>query len=65
MFCCARMRGLEAAAVIVGDGPLRAALEQQADALGVGDRVFFRGTLSEDALAEWYARLRRVRCCRR
>ena len=31
------------------------ALERQADALGVGDRVSFRGTLSEDALAELYA----------
>ena len=49
------MRGLDASAVIVGDGPLRAALEQQADALGVSDRVSFRGTLSEDALAELYA----------
>ncbi len=49
------MRGLDASAVIVGDGPLREALERQADALGVGDRVSFRGTLPEDALAELYA----------
>ena len=49
------MQGVRAAAVIVGDGPLRASLEQTASELGVSDRVFFLGTLPEDALASWYS----------
>jgi rhamnosyl/mannosyltransferase len=48
------MRGLEASAVIVGDGPLREELQREAAALGVADRVSFRGTLPEAALAELY-----------
>jgi lipopolysaccharide/colanic/teichoic acid biosynthesis glycosyltransferase len=48
------MQGLRAAAVIVGDGPLRTRLEHEATAVGVSDRVFFLGTLPEDTLADWY-----------
>ena len=49
------LRGLDATAIVVGDGPLRQSLESQAQALGVADRVSFRGTLSEDTLAELYS----------
>lgn len=38
--------------VIVGDGPLRPALEARARALGIGDRVRFRGALTEDRVRE-------------
>ena len=48
------MTDIRAAAVIVGDGPLRAALDRQASKLGVSDRVFFLGSLPEDTLARWY-----------
>jgi rhamnosyl/mannosyltransferase len=48
------MSGLNAAAVIVGDGPLRGELERQAAAEGVADRVHFMGTLPEDALEAWF-----------
>ncbi|MGB2713359.1 MAG: sugar transferase [Vicinamibacterales bacterium] len=48
------MSGIRAAAVIVGDGPLRAALEGQASELGISDRVFFLGSLAEETLARWY-----------
>ena len=40
----------EAALVLVGDGPDRAALEQQRDDLGLGGRVEFLGGLSRDAV---------------
>lgn len=39
---------------VVGDGPERAALELQARALGLEDRVFFHGWLSRDALSLLY-----------
>ena len=48
------MQQVRAAAVIVGDGPLRAELERQAAAAGLSDRVFFLGALPEDALDQWY-----------
>jgi lipopolysaccharide/colanic/teichoic acid biosynthesis glycosyltransferase len=48
------MAGIHAAAVIVGDGPLRRVLERQAAKLGVSDRVFFLGSLPEATLARWY-----------
>ena len=35
--------------VVVGDGPERASLEEQAVALGIGDRVTFAGSVSEAA----------------
>ena len=36
---------------IVGDGPVRAALEQQAAALGIADRVRFSGLVPQDQVA--------------
>lgn len=41
--------------VIVGDGPVRAALEAQASRLGIADRVIFTGAIYEEAqLAPWF-----------
>jgi glycosyltransferase involved in cell wall biosynthesis len=41
--------------VIVGDGPVRAALEEQASRLGIADRVTFTGAIYEEAqLAPWF-----------
>jgi lipopolysaccharide/colanic/teichoic acid biosynthesis glycosyltransferase len=48
------MQGLNAAAVIIGDGPLRQKLEHDAGALAMSERVFFLGRQSEDALDAWY-----------
>lgn len=48
------MRGVAAVALIVGDGPQRAALERKAEALGVADRVRFLGEVSDDELAALY-----------
>lgn len=45
---------------IVGDGSLRAALEQDAARLGVADRVTFTGALWGDAVADLYAGARAV-----
>jgi glycosyltransferase involved in cell wall biosynthesis len=39
---------------LVGDGPLRAALEAQAARLGIGERVRFAGAVPHQALADWY-----------
>jgi glycosyltransferase involved in cell wall biosynthesis len=41
--------------LVVGDGPARAALEKQANALGVTDRVRITGTMPRDALPELIA----------
>lgn len=41
---------------VVGDGPQREALEQQAAALGVAGRVTFAGKASDDELVGWYRR---------
>ncbi len=40
--------------VIVGDGPARAELEQEAQALELGDRVIFTGYRPWDALVDYY-----------
>ena len=40
---------------IVGDGPLRSNLEAKTRALGLGERVIFRGWISHEALPEIYA----------
>ena len=40
---------------IVGEGPHRAALEERARRLGVGDRVRFTGTLARERLPDVYA----------
>jgi colanic acid/amylovoran biosynthesis glycosyltransferase len=46
----------EASLVIVGDGPLRAALEQQASALGIAAAVRFTGMQTPDEVAAWMRR---------
>jgi len=48
------MRGVAAVAVIVGEGPQRAALEQQSHSLGIADRVRFVGEVSDAELAALY-----------
>jgi glycosyltransferase involved in cell wall biosynthesis len=53
---CGRLReqGLPFRLYLVGDGPCRGALEQQARALGLADAVLFAGTVPHQALADWY-----------
>jgi phosphatidylinositol alpha-1,6-mannosyltransferase len=46
----------EARLVAAGDGDDRPRLESKAAALGMGDRIFFTGFLSEATLAELYRR---------
>lgn len=41
--------------LVVGDGPVRAALEAQAQALGIGDRVTFTGVIHRDQVPAWVA----------
>jgi len=41
---------------IIGDGPARASLRARAEALGVADRVTFRGKVTSDELQASYAR---------
>ena len=41
------MRGVEGQLVIVGEGPLRAALEREAEECGVGGRVHFAGEVED------------------
>ena len=48
------LTGLAVRTVIVGDGPCRAALEALAAELGVGDRVTFTGTITDDERFAWY-----------
>ena len=48
------LRGLRATAVLVGDGPLRRALEARAQALGVSERVVFAGEVDESELRALY-----------
>lgn len=45
----------EAGLVIVGDGPLRAGLEELVDELGLTERVHFSGFLQPDEVLGWYA----------
>jgi glycosyltransferase involved in cell wall biosynthesis len=45
---------------LVGDGPLRGALEAQAERLGISERVDFRGTLPKTEVAELMRRARVV-----
>jgi glycosyltransferase involved in cell wall biosynthesis len=40
--------------VLAGDGPLGAALEAQANALGVAGRVIFAGAVPHDQMPAWY-----------
>jgi glycosyltransferase involved in cell wall biosynthesis len=48
------MREIPAVALLVGEGPERAALQRTAEAQGVGDRVRFLGEVSNDELAALY-----------
>ena len=41
--------------LVVGDGPARAALEAQADALGIRERVSFTGVIARDEVARYVA----------
>lgn len=45
----------EACLVLVGDGPLKAALVDHAESLGVGRHVFFAGSVNPDLMAHVYA----------
>jgi len=53
---CARLSadGVEWSLDMVGDGPMRAALEKKAAALGVAARVRFSGPVSQDEIAAHY-----------
>lgn len=55
-FAAVRRDVPDARLVIVGDGPLRAALEAQSRALGVGGDVTFLGTQPHGTVLEWLAR---------
>jgi len=50
----ARNRRPDTRAVIVGDGPLEAALRQRATALGVGAAITFAGFVDHASLPRWY-----------
>jgi glycosyltransferase involved in cell wall biosynthesis len=50
-----RNRGVDAEAVIVGDGVRREALEQLAEGLGVAGRVRFVGAVGQDRIPEQFA----------
>jgi len=41
--------------VFVGDGPLRAELQAQAQALGLAEQVHFAGAVPNETLAAWYS----------
>lgn len=49
------MRRIEARLVIVGDGPVGPSLREQAARLGLGDRVHFAGSVSDDVLMDHLA----------
>ncbi len=48
------LRDRPLAAVVIGDGPLRAHLQDEAARLGIADRTFFPGALDDAAVAAWY-----------
>jgi rhamnosyl/mannosyltransferase len=48
------LKGLKVAALIVGEGPLRARLEKHARALDMSNRVHFLGLVGDDELAALY-----------
>jgi lipopolysaccharide/colanic/teichoic acid biosynthesis glycosyltransferase/glycosyltransferase involved in cell wall biosynthesis len=48
------MRGVSAVAALVGDGQLRASLQQKAETLGIANRVAFLGEVEDDELAALY-----------
>jgi glycosyltransferase involved in cell wall biosynthesis len=48
------LQGTDLRAVLVGDGPLRTSLEQQAAAIGLGDRVTFAREVQHEELVALY-----------
>jgi glycosyltransferase involved in cell wall biosynthesis len=54
----AALAGEDARLVVANDGSQRAALQAQATALGLADRVDFFGRLGAEEQARWYARAR-------
>lgn len=54
-FALLRRRHPGARLCLVGDGPLRGALQAQAEARGVADAVRFVGPVPNDRLAPWYS----------
>lgn len=51
-----KIRGIEAYADIVGDGPERADLEQLTTSLGVQQQIVFRGELENSVVKQFYGR---------
>jgi glycosyltransferase involved in cell wall biosynthesis len=49
-----RRRGVAFDAHLIGDGPLRAALEAKTAALGLADRIHFPGSRKPAELPDWY-----------
>jgi glycosyltransferase involved in cell wall biosynthesis len=47
-------RGVDFRGYLLGDGPLRATLQQQIDRLGLADRIILKGSQSSRQLSEWY-----------
>lgn len=54
---CSRFGG-NFSLVLIGEGDLRSAYEEQATVLGIADHVFFAGSVAHDDLLRWYARAR-------
>lgn len=52
-FRALRDAGVDATLVMVGDGPERANLERQAEALGIRDNMLFTGSVSHQVEAQW------------
>ncbi len=54
-FLLRALTGVDVAAVIIGDGPLRPSLEALARTLGVESRTFFLGAVDDRTVAAWYS----------
>lgn len=52
--CAAAARRVDFHLTLIGDGPLRRALEARCRAVGISDRVSFRGYVAHDELPDWY-----------
>ena len=59
------LRDVDVAAVIIGDGPLRAALESAGGAARHRSRDVLSRGVDDDAVAAWYAAPATCSCCRR
>lgn len=55
-FATLHRRGNTARLVVIGDGPLRPALERQRDRLGIGAAVDFLGAVAPEQVREWLQR---------